>query len=557
MRFLTNLSTQTRLFLVFGLLSLVAAFIAVGGIINAASFQEQIAQLRARSQSLEDSNVARAELVREQLAIKNALLSDDPKDWAGVFEHGGQFENYLNSASYSVASDQETQLLDEIWGLRDQYSAGLDPIYASTYEENFDPQEALLTVKDQIDPLAVQMQTRLAAISTLHMNEIDSLARQIEGAILANAASGRRVILILAVLLILGVYITSQITRPLHSLTSAIVAFQNNTYHSEMLAPFLPRQDELGKLANAVDAMAASITESNRMKDRFLQSASRFIPTQYLEFLEKPAITEVNLGDHVSAEMAVMFSDIRGFTTASEKMTPKENFEFINEYLKLVSPVIQQHEGFIVKFLGDGMMAIFTYGVDDAIQAGIEKQKKVKEFNALLVERGFAPVTVGIGVHTGNMMVGMVGEERRMQGDAFSDNVNLTSRIEGLNKFFGTSMIVSGDTLNNLKQPVPYKMRYLGKVQVKGRQTPLALYEIFEGLPDEVVACKEASRADFERGIALYTQGQFVEAQQAFNAVLQVDPGDKTARYYLERCAEWAGQSAPANWNGAVVMTDK
>jgi len=219
--------------------------------------------------------------------------------------------------------------------------------------------------------------------------------------------------------------------------------------------------------------------------------------------------------------------------------------------------VIQQHEGFVVKFLGDGMMAIFPYGVDDAVQAGIKKQEKVREFNTLLAQRGYAPITVGIGIHVGHMMVGMVGEERRMQGDAFSDNVNLTSRVEGLNKFYGTSMIISEDTRNGLKQPIPYKMRYLGKAHVKGREAPLALYEVYEGRPDDVVARREASKENFERGIALYGQGQFVEAEQAFNDVLEVDPNDATARYYLERCFEWAEHTIPAHWDGAVIMVDK
>jgi hypothetical protein len=202
-------------------------------------------------------------------------------------------------------------------------------------------------------------------------------------------------------------------------------------------------------------------------------------------------------------------------------------------------------------------MAIFPYGVDDAVQAGIEKQEKVKEFNAMLNQRGLPSVSVGIGIHTGHMMVGMIGEEKRMQGDAFSDNVNLTSRVEGLNKFYGTSMIISEDTRTALQNPQNYRMRYLGKVLVKGRQAPLGLYEVFSGLPPEVVALREATRADFERGIQFYTIGKFLEAQRAFNAVLDRDPNDKTARDYLERSSEWAKRGAPANWTGIVIMDSK
>jgi adenylate cyclase len=364
-------------------------------------------------------------------------------------------------------------------------------------------------------------------------------------------------LIILILMIIWGVYETMNISTPLENLTSAIVAFENKTYSPELLSSDIKRSDELGQLANAVSGMAQSISESNRLKEQFLQAAQRFIPSQYLEFLEKDSITKVKLGDHVSAEMAVMFSDIRGFTTMSEKMTAQENFDFINEYLKLVSPIIQKNEGFIVKFLGDGMMAIFPYGVADAVNAGIEKSAKVQEFNEILKSRGMPAINVGIGVHTGPMMVGMIGEELRMQGDAFSDNVNLTSRIEGLNKFFGTSMIISEDTVRLLPQPINFKMRYLGKTIVKGRIHPLGLYEVYEGLLEDTVALKDATRADFERAIDLYARGLFAEAGQLFSQVLEKDSHDKTAGLYLEYCAELLKHALPANWDGSIIMDSK
>jgi class 3 adenylate cyclase len=545
MRIFSHLSTQTRLFVVFGLLILVATIVALTGVVKAVAFQQQVADLRSSAQAMERAGRAQNDLAREQFAIKNALLSDDPRDWGQVYTYSGQFYDFVDSEYLNTPSDEQLQALDEIDALRSQFDQETGKVYDTLWDDDFDPEQAMLTVKESADPVAEQLDQRLEQMAAFYQGKIDRQAALIEQAVRASATTGVQVTLILAVLLVVAVYVTSHVTQPLNSLTSAIVAFQNNTYKPEMLSPYLKRRDELGQLARAVDEMATSINESNRLKDQFLQSASRFIPMQYLEFLEKPAITEVNLGDHVAAEMAVMFSDIRGFTTASEKMTPRENFDFINEYLKLVSPIIQKHDGFIVKFLGDGMMAIFPYGVDDAVQAGIEKQERVKDFNALLGQRGYPPVTVGIGIHTGQMMVGMIGEERRLQGDAFSDNVNLTSRVEGLNKFYGTSMIISEDTLHGLQQPGSYRMRWLGKALVKGRSTPLGLYEVYEGLPDEVVARRESSKADFERGIELYTRGRFLDARQAFQAALVIDPQDQTARYYLERCMEWAERAAP------------
>lgn len=273
--------------------------------------------------------------------------------------------------------------------------------------------------------------------------------------------------------------------------------------------------------------------------------------------MEKKNITDIKLGDHVSAEMAVMFSDIRSFTTMSESMSPQENFDFVNAYLKLVSPIIQKNDGFVVKFLGDGMMAIFPYGVDDAVKAGIEKQKHVEVFNAQRERQGQPPVYVGIGIHTGHMMVGMIGEEKRMQGDAFSDNVNLTSRVEGLTKYFGVSMIISEETLMRLEKPIPYKMRFLGRVQVKGRDRPIGLYDVFEGEPEKIVELKQRTRADYERGLKLYMAGKFAEAKACFESVLQVNPDDKTAALYLEHSTAMLGREAPEGWEGVEVMTSK
>jgi class 3 adenylate cyclase len=303
--------------------------------------------------------------------------------------------------------------------------------------------------------------------------------------------------------------------------------------------------------------MANSITESNRMKEQFMDAAQRFIPSQYLEFLEKDSITKVQLGDHVSAEMAVMFSDIRGFTTLSEKMTAQENFNFVNEYLKLVSPIIQKHEGFVVKFLGDGMMAIFPYGVADAVQAGIEKARAVQAFNDTLKLRGLPPISVGIGIHTGPMMVGMIGEDLRMQGDAFSDNVNLTARLEGLNKFYGSSIIVSEEIVRQISQPEDFKMRSLGKAIVKGRVNALGLYEIYDGLPPETVKTREAARADFEHAVSLYQQAKFREAGKLFDKVLEHDPNDKAAKLYLKACSQMFEKTISASWDGAIIMDAK
>ncbi|MEA5594191.1 ATP-binding protein [Rivularia sp. UHCC 0363] len=287
------------------------------------------------------------------------------------------------------------------------------------------------------------------------------------------------------------------------------------------------------------------------------KSYGRFVPHEYLRFLSKESIIDVELGDHVSKEMAVMFSDIRSFTTLSESMTPQENFDFVNAYLRQVSPVIRDHRGFIVKYLGDGMMAVFPNGADDAVAAGIGKLKKVAEKNIIRNEKGQQPIKVGIGVHFGHMMVGMVGESARMQGDAFSDNVNLTARLESLTKFYGVSLVISEQALQHLNNPEKYQMRFLDRVIVKGRSEAIAIYEILDGELPEIRNLKLQTLADFENGLENYRCGDCVQAKVYFEKVLAVNSEDKAAGLYLERVEELQQKGIPEDWCGVWSMTKK
>ena len=286
-------------------------------------------------------------------------------------------------------------------------------------------------------------------------------------------------------------------------------------------------------------------------------ASSRFVPAEFLEFLQKESIVDISLGDHVSKEMTVMFSDLRSFTTISEHMTPQENFDFVNAYLGRVSPVIREHRGFIVKYLGDGMMAVFPERADDALQAGIEKLNQVKEYNAYRQTRTRLPIQVGIGVHTGHMMVGMVGEARRMQGDAFSDHVNLTARLEGLTKFYGVSFVITAETYQCLSNPERYHIRFLDKVRVKGREEAVFLYEVFEADPPDIREVKQETKDDFSVALSLYYNQQFAEAQALLFSVLQRNPKDKVAWHHLVNATRLLEDGISENWTGVTVMTKK
>ena len=284
-------------------------------------------------------------------------------------------------------------------------------------------------------------------------------------------------------------------------------------------------------------------------------SLARFFPSEYLKFLKKDNVTQLQLGDHVSKEMAVMFSDIRSFTTLSERMTPQEIFNFVNAYLKWVSPEIHRANGFIVKYLGDGVMAAFPDRVDDAVEAGIAKQQKVREYNQEREAQGQLPIAIGIGVHVGHMMVGLIGEPNRMQGDTLSDTINLTSRLEGLTKVYGVSLLISEDVRNKLSHPERYWLRFLDRVIVKGRSEPIAIYEVLDAEAEAIRDLKLQSLTAFEQGIQYYRQREFVQAERCFEQVIMIHPSDKTALIYLKRINQFLQEGVPDDWSSTWAFT--
>jgi class 3 adenylate cyclase len=313
------------------------------------------------------------------------------------------------------------------------------------------------------------------------------------------------------------------------------------------------------EVLNLLSAQAAISIENARLYTHQVEltnSASRFVPQEFLQFLRKDSMVKLNLGDQVQQNMTILVSDIRSFTTLSETMTPQENFDFVNAYLGRVSPIIRQHNGLIAKYMGDGMMAVFPRQVEDALNAAIAQLKEVARYNADRQQRGEAPLQIGIGVHTGPVMLGTVGDTQRMQLDLFSDAVNVAARLEGLSKLYGVPLIMSTEALQRLAEPDQYQVRFLGKTPVKGRQEMLSVFEVFDGDSADLIALKSETRADFEKGLSLYFGWHFAEAKTYFEQVLQRYPADKATQFYLQRMADFTENKSPAGKNDAVALIE-
>ncbi|TNE50446.1 MAG: adenylate/guanylate cyclase domain-containing protein [Deltaproteobacteria bacterium] len=314
---------------------------------------------------------------------------------------------------------------------------------------------------------------------------------------------------------------------------------------------------DIERFAQQLEKQSLELEQKNAELEIFNRSAVRFVPDDLLELLGKRNIIEVGLGDHTRTEMAVMFLDIRGFTTISETMTPKENFEFVNHVMWHLSPVVRKYHGFIIKYLGDGMMAVFPKQADDALNASIEMLEAVDTINK--EERGEeVPLRVGIGINYGPMLLGMVGESHRMQGDVLSDAVNLAARVEGMTKMYDATILLTAITFENLKHPENYHIRELDRVKPKGKNVPVTVYEVFDNDPEQKRELKLATKIHLEEAIRLYREEKLVEALSALEEGLVLSPEDPALLLYQERClqAQQAQQSG-LNWDSVAVLQSK
>jgi two-component system sensor histidine kinase ChiS len=268
------------------------------------------------------------------------------------------------------------------------------------------------------------------------------------------------------------------------------------------------------------------------------RAVKRFIPSEFLEHLQKADFVDLRLGDHAKEEMTIFFSDIRAFTQLSEGLTVEENFAFINSYLARVVPIIKENGGFVDKYVGDGIMALFPgpLGPDEAIRSAIAMQAKIVEYNGHRANMGYKPISMGIGVHTGDLMLGVVGVEDRMENTVISDAVNLSSRLQSIAKAFNISLAISEQSFKELVDPGAYKYRFIGKVKVKGKAAPVSVFEIFDGIAPDLFERKMKANMFFEQGMLSYYQKDFAGAMYYFKRVLEIIPEDGASSFYLDNC---------------------
>ncbi|MCO4321940.1 CHASE2 domain-containing protein [Aliidiomarina quisquiliarum] len=261
-------------------------------------------------------------------------------------------------------------------------------------------------------------------------------------------------------------------------------------------------------------------------------------------------------------ELTVLFSDIRGFTSFSEKIPPAELTEVMNRLLTPVTKAIHAHHGTIDKYMGDAVMAFWGAPLHDeqhpvhALQGAIAMQQALTEINQEFIQEGKQALAMGVGVHTGLMNVGNMGSEFRMAYTVLGDNVNLGARLESLTKTYKVDILFSEVTYELTKQSGLFLARKVDYVRVKGRDTPIKIYQLIDNLATATAADKNKV-ASFENALLLYEQLRFNDALAAFIKHLKQWPNDTVARLYQTRCQEYILTPPPESWDGVFTHQTK
>lgn len=257
--------------------------------------------------------------------------------------------------------------------------------------------------------------------------------------------------------------------------------------------------------------------------------------------------------------LSVLFSDIRGFTTISEKLTPEELVHLLNEYLTAMTDIVFKYDGMLDKYMGDAIMAVFGAPLDQtdharrACQTALDMMNELHRLQKKWIEEGKPPLNIGIGINSGDMVVGNMGSQMRFDYTVMGDMVNLGSRLEGTNKEYGSNIIFSEFTYDAVKDFMC--CRELDWVRVKGKKLPVKIYELLGEKKDEG-KLKEFID-NFEKGLALYRAAKWDEAIAAFQKTLNIRPEDAASLLYIERCKNLKENPPPAPWDGVFTMTRK
>jgi class 3 adenylate cyclase len=294
------------------------------------------------------------------------------------------------------------------------------------------------------------------------------------------------------------------------------------------------------RLYETLRTTRAELAETEKIA-AMTRTFEKFVPRQFLRRVAKDGLERIELGVAKTEELTMLFADLRSFTALSELLAPQELLNFLNAYFRRVNHAVRQSHGFVDKFVGDAVLALFdrcapegvVLHAEDALCASIAMQKAVQEYNVQHKDRTIAS---GIGIHTGNVVIGTVGAQDRMDSTVLGDAVNVASRLESLSKRYGASILVSGQTLDRARSVEEYFAREIDLVRVVGRKEPVRIFEICASDPEPVRRSKLEAGKYLQEALACRRQGDWTAALAVLERGVNTLPTDSALLVQLRQC---------------------
>ncbi|SDA69474.1 Predicted ATPase [Algoriphagus alkaliphilus] len=338
-----------------------------------------------------------------------------------------------------------------------------------------------------------------------------------------------------------------------HNQGNVAVYLENNLTHSA----FTEDRVKVIKLLAAQAAISIENARIYEQQEKLLKAQQHFVPIQFLKHLGHNDIAKVKLGESVSMDMSVLFSDIRNFTPLVELLTPQSVIELLNEYFNHLGKHISESGGFIDSYSGDEFLALFAVPAQQAVEAGVNMAAALRKFNLESEFKGRPILKMGIGVNTGPLVLGTMGAYDRMQCSVLGDTVNLASRIEQLTKVYGAQFLIGENTFQSLGDPDQFSIRMVDRVAVKGKAQAVSLYEVIDAESPERKEIKEATKGLLHAGMNAYFGRDFALAFEIFSKGTLQDAEDPVFEIFINRSQRYLENPPPEDWMGYESLFSK
>ncbi|MCU0433063.1 MAG: adenylate/guanylate cyclase domain-containing protein [Bacteroidia bacterium] len=298
-----------------------------------------------------------------------------------------------------------------------------------------------------------------------------------------------------------------------------------------------------------------------RKTELYADTFRKFVPVQFLDRIAKEGIESIKPGNAEKVQASVLFSDIRSFTSLAEKMTPEEVFVMLNQYLSFVEPPIRAGNGFVDKYMGDGIMALFESNAlhsdaTNAVTAALEMQQTLALLNTQRTKAGTPELKMGIGIHSGFVIMGTLGGNERMDSTAIGDAVNLASRIESMTKMYGVELLATSQTMERLERKDELLFRFVDRVVAKGKKEAHEIWEII-GWKNRLAPLETAFVSAYEKAMEAYLDLRIKDAYAEFEKCEALKPGDKVVEMYLQRCRGILESGRTGEVGGSTILSEK